>query len=356
MKKYIYIVTTLIFILSFTACSWTGPENIKNDGVFKIAMAPDVGGINDQSFNQSAWEGLKKFSKESGADISYVESRQASDFTQNLDKLSDGDYDLIFAVGFSMADALLDTATLNLDKNYAMVDFSYGKDTPNNVTCIMFKAEEAGFLVGYIAGRFSKTKHVGFVGGMHGYIIDQFEYGFKAGVLFAAKEIKQDVIVDVQYAQSFTDAAKGKAIATKMYNDGCDIIFHASGGVAYGIVEVAKEKGKYVIGVDRDQSYLAPDNFLTSALKNVGTAVEITSQKIMNGEKLGGTTQMYGVKNGCLGIPERALFLDKKIYDDALDLLSHIEDGKLHIENVTLTIPDSVKTYEKFATDLNKNF
>ena len=331
MKKYIYIITTLIFILSFTACSWTGPENKKNDGVFKIAMAPDVGGINDQSFNQSAWEGLKKFSKESGASVSYVESRQASDFTQNLDKLSDGDYDLIFAVGFSMADALLDTATLNLDKNYAMVDFSYGKDTPNNVTCIMFKAEEAGFLVGYIAGRFSRTKHVGFVGGMHGYIIDQFEYGFKSGVLFAAKEKKQDVIVDVQYAQSFTDAAKGKAIATKMYNDGCDIIFHASGGVAYGIVEVAKEKGKYVIGVDRDQSYLAPDNFLTSALKNVGTAVEITSRKMMNGEKLCGTTQVYGVKNGCLGIPERAHFLDKKIYDYTLDLISHIEDGKLHI-------------------------
>lgn len=354
MKKVKVWVLVISLLFCFSGCAESGNKTVKDDGIFKVAMAPDVGGVNDQSFNQSAWEGLKEFSKETGSKITYMESRQTSEFAQNLDKLSDGNYDLILGVGFSMSDAMYETALLNLDKTFALVDFTFGDDEPNNLTSIMFKSEEAAFLVGYIAGRFTKTNKVGFVGGMKDHIIYQFEYGFKAGILYAAKEMNKKIEVYSQCAESFTDSAKGRAIATKMYGDGCDIIFHASGEVAYGIIEVAKDLNKFVIGVDRDQSYLAPSVILTSSMKNVGAAVKIVANKIKNGEDLGGKTLTFGLKDGCVDIPPRAEFLDQKIYDDALKLKKHISDGQLIIPEGTFTIPDSSESYIKFSTDFEK--
>lgn len=160
-----------------------------------------------------AYKTSKKNNK--GAKVSYLESKQESDYATNLDKVVDSGNKLVWGIGFAMSDAITKAAKANPDVSYAIVDNSYGDDTPANVTGVMFNAQEPSFIVGYIAAKTTKTGKVGFVGGIKSGIIDQFQYGYQAGVQYAAKELGKDITVDVQYAESFSDASKGKAIANK---------------------------------------------------------------------------------------------------------------------------------------------
>jgi basic membrane protein A len=159
-------------------------------------MVTDTGGVNDQSFNQSSWEGLQSLNKDTGAKVSYLESKQAADYATNLDKLADDDNDIIWGIGYAMAGAIGNAAKQNPDISYAIVDNEYDEKTmPSNVTGVMFRAQESSFLVGYIAGKTTKTNKVGFVGGQTSAIIDQFQYGYQAGVDYAAKELNKTISV-----------------------------------------------------------------------------------------------------------------------------------------------------------------
>ena len=307
---------------------------------FSAGMVTDTGGVNDKSFNQSAWEGLQNFSEKTGAEVSYLESTQEAEYVPNLDKLVDEGKDLVWGIGFAMAGALTEAAEMNPDVNYAIVDNAY-EEVPENVTCVVFSAQDPSFMVGYIAGLTTKTDSVGFVGGMTSNIIDQFEYGYRAGVDYAAKELGKEIKVDVQYAESFTDAAKGKAIATTMFSNGADIVFHAAGGTGVGVIEAAVEENKFAIGVDSDQSDLAPNNILTSALKRVDVAVELISQKLKDGEEIGGQTFEYGLSDGAVGIPTENPNMDPEVYDKAIALQEKSASGEL-------VVPYNAETYEAF--------
>lgn len=331
----------------FASAVGCGNSSDADDGEFKVAMLTDTGGVNDQSFNTSAWEGLQEFSQNTGAKVNYLESTQATDYPTNLDKLADQGYDLIWGIGYALTDSLKDAAIANPDLKYAIADSSYGDDTPENITGVMFRAQESAFIVGYIAGKTTKTNMVGFIGGMKSAIIDQFEYGFTAGVKYAAKELGKDIKVSVQYIESFTDATKGKATASKMLTDGCDIVFHATGGAGVGVIEACKEANKFAIGVDRDQSYLAEKNVLTSALKMVNTAVALVSTEVMNGKDLGGQTLTYGLKENCVGIPKNNPNMEPEVYEDAIALEQKIIDGEI-------TPPEDEQSYQTFISELNK--
>ncbi|ROR31878.1 nucleoside-binding protein [Mobilisporobacter senegalensis] len=359
-KRIIALLLAATMLVSLTACGTkkdaekdttegttteetTGEDTTAEDTTekvdFSVGMVTDTGGVNDQSFNQSAWEGLQNLQKNTGADISYLESTQETDYAPNLDKQVDEGKNLIWGIGFAMADAIITAAETNPDVNFAIIDNAY-ETTPANVTGVMFRAQEPSFVVGYIAGLTSKTGKVGFVGGMKGNIIDQFEYGYRAGVDYAAKELGKEITVDVQYAESFSDSAKGKAIATKMFSSDCDIVFHAAGGVGVGVIEAAKEAGKFAIGVDRDQAYLAPENVLTSALKLVNVAVELVSTEALNGTQIGGQTYNYGLAEDAVGIPEENPNMDPAIYDKAMEVEQLIKDG-------TIVPPYNADTYGK---------
>lgn len=303
-------------------------EEPAKEVTFSAGMVTDTGGVNDQSFNQSAWEGLQNLQKNTGAEVSYLESTQETDYAPNLDKQVDEGKDLIWGIGFAMADAIITASETNPDVNFAIIDNAY-ENTPSNVTGVMFRAQEPSFVVGYIAGLTTKTDKVGFVGGMTGNIIDQFEYGYRSGVEYAAAELGKTITVDVQYADSFSDSAKGKAIATKMFSENCDIVFHAAGGVGVGVIEAAKEAGKFAIGVDRDQAYLAPENVLTSALKLVNVAIELVSTEAINGTKIGGQTYNYGLAEEAVGIPEENPNMDPAVYEKALAVEELIKDGTI---------------------------
>lgn len=301
MKKYLSILLALALVLSFAACGEkTAPSEPAVDVEFTVAMVTDVGGVNDQAFNQSAWEGLQSLESK-GYKISYVESASESDYTTNLDQLTDETPNLIWGVGYMLADAIKDAAARNPEQLYAIVDNAY-EETPENVVCAVFKAEEPSFLVGYVAGQMTKTNKVGFIGGMESETIKTFETGYRAGVAQAANERGVEITVDVQYANSFGDAAIGKAIALVQYDNGCDIIFHAAGGVGNGVIEAAVERDLYAIGVDRDQNYLAPDHVITSAMKKVGEAMAQVTEKVQAGEVKGGETFVFGLKEGAAGL------------------------------------------------------
>ena len=299
-----------------------------NDGRFFVSMVTDGGGINDQSFQESAWKGLRSFSKNTGARVGYVECQQASDYAVNLDKLADENADLVWGIGYKLADPLNLAAYINSEMNYALADFSLGEKTPKNVTCAVFRAEESSFLVGYIAAMTTKVDSIGFIGGMKSIAIDQFEYGYRAGAAYAAKKMGKKIDIKVQYAESFTDSAKGKAIAIKMFDE-CDIIFHAAGGAGMGVIEAAKEKNAFAIGCDMDQSFLAPKNVLTSSIKNVGKAVEMVSVSFMKGEKIGGKTFSYGLKEDCVGIPENNPNVKAEVLDATDKIKGKIVDGEI---------------------------
>ena len=151
--------------------------------------------------------------------------------------------------------------------------------------------------------------------------------------------------VSVQYAKSFSDSAKGKAIAGKMFTDGCDVVYHAAGGTGTGVIEAAKEAGKWAIGVDRDQAYLAPDNVLTSALKNVNVAVEEVSKEYMAGQKIGGQTLEFGLTEGAVGIPEEHKNYSDEIYNAALKIADDIKAG-------TIKVPATEADYNTYVESL----
>ena len=130
-------------------------ENVDGTG-WKIAMITDTGGINDQSFNQSAWEGLQQLKEDTGAEVAYIESKQSGDFPTNFETLVDNGNSLCWGIGFACADAVLEAAQSNPDVHFACVDNAFG-DTPDNVTGVVFRAEESSFMVGYIAAAVSTT-------------------------------------------------------------------------------------------------------------------------------------------------------------------------------------------------------
>ncbi|WP_270564643.1 BMP family lipoprotein [Clostridium beijerinckii] len=348
MKKVIALLMTTMIMGTMAGCGSSGGSNTTDKGTtggnkeFKVAMVTDTGGVNDQSFNQSSWEGLQNFEKNNaGGKASYLESKQESDYATNLDKAVDAGNKLVWGIGFAMSDAITKAAKSNPDVSYAIVDNSYGDDTPANVTGVMFNAQEPSFMVGYAAAKTTKTGKVGFVGGIKSGIIDQFQYGYQAGVQYAAKELGKDISVDVQYAESFSDASKGKAIANKMFSSGCDIVFHAAGGVGVGVIEAAKEANKFAIGVDRDQAYLAPDNVLTSALKLASVAVENVSKEAMSGNKIGGKTYTYGLKENAVGIPTENKNMDPAVYKATMEVQDKIKNG-------TIVPPYNEQTYNDF--------
>lgn len=295
-----------------------------------VGMVTDTGGIDDESFNQSSWEGLQKLNKDTKVKITYVQSKHKGDYIPNLNNLVDQNVDLAWGIGFLLGQSVETAAKQSPDKHFAIIDNAYEKPLPN-VTGVVFKAQEPSYLVGYLAGLVTKTNKVGFVGGVKGVVIDQFDHGYRAGVLDAAKAKGKKIDILLQYADSFSDEAKGKSIATKMFSEGADIVFHAAGGVGKGVIEAAKEAGKFAIGVDQDQSNLAPKNVLTSALKRVDVAVYDLTARYLRGEKIGGKNYTYSLKEGAVGIPEhteKSLY-SKEVYDEVMKIQDKIYKGEI---------------------------
>ena len=316
--------------LSLVACGGTRSTGSVKANAHKVAMVTNVGGINDQGFCQLSWAGLQRLRDERGYDVSYIESKLESDYSTNIDKAIDYGAEYIWAIGFAMADAVAFEAKINPDINVKFGIVDAGTSGASTLTGVLFKAQEPSFVVGYIAGKTTKTNKVGFVGGIASDNIYAFEYGYLGGVAYAAKELGKTISVDRQYAESFNDNAKGKSIAQKMYSKGADIVYHAAGGVGIGVIEAAEETGNFAIGVDMDQSYLSPKSVLTSAVKRVDQALFDLTPKLLEGELKGGSDIVLGLADGdYLGIPEHHEHMSEEVYQDALAVIEKIKSREI---------------------------
>ena len=254
--------------------------------------------------------------------------------------------DIVWGIGFLMKDALAAAAESNPDQRYALVDDVFEDGQYPNAIGVQFQAEQSSFLVGYIAAHKTETNHVGFLLGMESPVMDRFKYGYEAGVRYGAKELGKEIQYDFALAESFSDTAKGKAMAQKMYTDGADVIFHAAGQTGSGAIEAAKEMNKMVIGVDLDQNFLAPDNVITSALKNVGNAVYDITGRIMDGEELGGTNVTMGLAEGGVGIAPSS---DKHL---SAELLAQVDELQQKIIDGEIVVPYTQEDFDAFVANL----
>lgn len=314
-KLFLSIIFICSFSLFLVACGGAsekkdkdteGTEGNGDTSDFSVAMVTDTGGIDDKSFNQSAWEGIEAWGEANGAEkgvggYDYAQSEDDSDYLPNFSRLVKNDFDLVFGVGFLLEDAVADIAEQNPDNYFAIIDTVV--EAPN-VASITFAEHEGSFLAGVAAAMKTKTDKIGFVGGVDSDLINKFEVGFVAG----AKSVNPDIEVKIQYAEDFNAVDKGKLIASNMYNSDIDIIYHAAGNTGNGVFAEAKDikqndpdREIWVIGVDRDQydEGLNEDKSasvtFTSMVKRVDISVEDVTQQAADGTFPGGEILVFGL-------------------------------------------------------------
>ena len=281
MRKLIILVGVLVVVhvaLLFVRVS-DATEPTGRDAV-KVGIVLDVGGLGDKSFNDGAYAGAVRAEKELGARIRLIEPGEGTDREAGLRLLAAENMDIVIGVGFIFTDDVTQLAKEYPNVNFADVDYSLSTDKdgkpvppPPNVAALKFKEEEGSFLVGALAALVGQSKKVGFVGGMDVPLIWKFESGYKAGV----KAVCPDCTVVTQYAgvtpDAFRNPGKGKELALNQYQQGVNVIYHASGSTGLGVFEAARQTGKYAIGVDADQYAEAPGRILTSMVKGIDVAV-----------------------------------------------------------------------------------
>ncbi len=302
----------------------------------KVGLVTDIGGLNDRSFNQLANAGLEKAKTDLGIEGRVLTSKSNSDYVPNLSSLAQQKEDLVVGVGFLMADAMNTVAKKFPDTKFAIIDVDATtlKDKPANVTGLLFKEQQAGYLVGYMAGLWAKDNNadtVSSVGGQKIPPVDHYIAGFQAGAKAANPSIK----TLNGYSQDFVDQAKCKEIALDQISKGSKVVFQVAGQCGLGALDAAKEKGGQGIGVDADQGYLG-DHIMTSAEKKVDVAVETAIKAAQDGSIKGGTNTTFDLTNDGVGYGKPNAEGAK--YEDQVKAVAEkIKSGEI------TDIPDTVK-------------
>ena len=331
MKKLLALVLALCMVFALCAVSASAADTVK------IGMVTDVGGINDKSFNQTAWEGLKALAEEDPSfEVNYLESKTDADYQTNINTFLDEEYDLIICVGYMLADATREAALANPEQKFAIIDDATNADL-ENVACLMFAQEQASYLVGLVAGSVTETKTVGYVQGMVSDSMNLFGIGYITGVLEACPEATV-----LQYnANSFADIAGGSAAAKDMITKGADVIYHAAGGTGNGVISTCDEEGIWAIGVDTDQAPLAPEHVITSAMKRVDTASQDVSKSVKDGSFVGGV-HTYDLSNGGVDLAPTRDHIPA-------DVLEKVEAAKAAVIDGTVVVPTTVAECPAFT-------
>lgn len=315
-----------------------------------VGLVTDIGGIDDKSFNQGTWEGVKVYGKENGLKegkgFKYLQSTAEADYVPNLSTFADEKLDLIVAPGFLFNSAIAEVAGQYPKQKFLIID-SVVKDKAGkliaNVANVVFAEHEGSFLVGVAAGLQAKAHHqavVGFVGGMKFPLIEKFQAGYEQGV----KAVNPGCKVLVDYAGGFTDPGKGQALAAKQYGEGAYVVFQAAGNTGNGVIKEARERSRsgdvrWVIGTDKDQfgdGVYAPGKsaVLTSMMKRVDVAVRDVATLTRDGKFPGGEVYTFSVKNHGIGVPASNPNLSADILKQITDFQNRIASGALKVSEI----------------------
>lgn len=327
-------------------------EKTTSGDVYKAALVI-AGTLGDKSFYDSANEGLERLKEELGDSFEFkVEQMggEASDEPNWAPTLEDycasGEWDLIITSSWQMADALASCAEMYPDQKFIFSDETYDFDTNgnyDNIYNVMYKQNEVSYLAGAIAGLMTKTEGIdgidpsnniiSVLGGQDGQVINDFIVGYIEG----AQAVNPDIQVATSYVGDYIDSAKGKDLGLAMFNAGSDIGYCVAGAAGNGQIEAAKDTGKYAIGVDSDQAATLPDYadwILTSAMKNVGTAVYQAVLRDMDGELPYGTLETLGFAEGGVGLVKDAHY-EEMVPED---IRAQVEDLEAKITNGEITV------------------
>jgi len=316
-----------------SSSSQSTPEGKK----IKVGLVTDIGGLNDRSFNQLANEGLERAKSELGVDGRVLTSSKNSDYVPNLSSLAQQKYDLVIGVGFLMAEAVETVANKFPDTKFAIIDYSQAqmKSKPANVDGLLFKENEAGYLVGTLAALYTKDKGgdqvISSVGGQKIPPVDSYIAGYQAG----AKKANPDIKTLNGYSEDFVKQDLCKELALNQIAEGSQVVFQVAGQCGLGALDAAKEKGVVGIGVDADQGYLG-DHIITSALKKVDVAVFNTIKAVQDGSYKGGTDTIFDIKSGGVGLGKVSA-AGQKYEEQVNKVMEQIKNGEI------TDIPSEVK-------------
>jgi basic membrane protein A len=304
----------------------------------KIGLVTDVGGLNDKGFNHLSYVGLEEAKARLGVQTKVNLSSSTGEYVPNLASFARQNYDLIIGVGFTEANAI-DTAATQFPKfKFAIVDVDQTEEPhkPPNLLGLLFREQEVGYLVGYLAGLEEKRRPgpdvVGSVGGQKQPPVDRFIAGYQAGAKAADPGIK----VINSYSQDFTKQDLCKSIALNQIAEGAGVVFQVAGGCGIGVIRAAAEKNVWAIGVDADQSFLDPQHVLTSATKRVDVAVFKAIESVVNGTFKGGNVT-YGLRDNGVGLGKINARVPKSEVAQVNKIKAQIISGKIK------NIPTEVK-------------
>jgi len=308
-----------------------------------VGVVFDSGGLGDKSFNDSAWAGIQKASKDFGITERHIESKNEKDFETNLTAMADAGCDLVFAIGITQQKALEAVAPKYPNVKFGIVDANV---VGPNVRSLLFTEQEGSFLAGYLAALTSKTKKVGFVGGMEIPLIKKFQAGYEAGVKTADPAVE---VLPAKYTGNWDSQDKGKVAANILFSSGADIVYHAAGRAGLGVIAAAKEQGKYAIGVDSDQDEVEKGFVLTSMIKRVDEAVYQTVKDTSEG-KFSAGNKVYDLKAGGVGLSEMKFTKDKvgKVN------LDKVKEVSAKIVKGDIKVPSNAEELAKYVEKIAK--
>jgi basic membrane protein A len=344
------IVTVMTTMLFLVGCGSDSSSGDKASG-FKVGMVTDAGTIDDKSFNQGTWEGIKDAAKELDLDTKYLKPAGTleADYMKEITNLYDAEFKFIVTPGFKFETAIFNAQTQFEDAKFVLIDGSphngdFNPVVGENTVSIFFAEHEAGFLAGVATALELKDGEAGFIGGMEIPPVQKFNWGFQQGLAYANENLGTNVTMkadNVVYQGTFDDVAAGQQIAAQMFDRGVDVIFAAAGGVGVGAITEAKNRVQdgenvWMVGVDVDQyeEGVYADGksvVLTSAMKQIDKAAADMIKAEKDGKFPGGETLTFDAKNDGVGLPDENPNLSEETTSKVDEVFELIKSGEVKV-------------------------
>ncbi len=337
MKRVLNALSLLVVMFVLTACGTSSSNS------YELALITDSGTIDDRSFNQGAWEGIKAYAEEHGITHKYYQptEKATTAYETTIDLAVEGGAKVIVCPGIVFEVAVYNSQTKYPDVKFILLDGQPHNENENpkevdytikdNVNAIYYADEQSGFLAGYAAVK-DGYKKLGFIGGIEVPAVIRYGYGFVQGAEYAANEMGlDDVTVKYNYCGTFNASPEVQSMAASWYNQGTEVIFACGGQIGNSIMTAAEASGGKVIGVDVDQSNES-NTVVTSAMKQLSVSVKSTIESYYDGKFPGGQVVTLDATSQAVGLPLKTSQFKKFNEADYNAIYEKLVSGEIKIK------------------------